>query len=188
MASRRNSFPIVSTLLFALAAALSTTAAVMKPPEGRQMQVSSAAFKNGQPIPADYTCDGKNISPPLSWSSAPAGTESFAVIADDPDAPKGIWTHWVVFNLASDTYELPENASKSPATLGNAKQGANDFKNIGYGGPCPPAGKQHRYFFKVYALNTTLDLKPGATKQEVEAAMAGHILAQGMTMGTYQRK
>jgi Raf kinase inhibitor-like YbhB/YbcL family protein len=153
----------------------------MKPPEGGKMQVTSSAFNNGQPIPTAYTCDGKDVSPPLAWNTAPQGTQSFVLIADDPDAPKGVWTHWVLFDLPADTGELAEGAA-----IG--KQGLNDFKHAGYGGPCPPAGKPHRYFFKLYALDTMLNLRPGASRQDVEAAMAKHILAQGQLMGTYQRR
>lgn len=162
---------------------------VMQPPDAsRQMQLTSTAFKNMQPIPRDYTCDGKNISPPLSWSGAPTGTKSFVLIIDDPDAPGGTWTHWVVFNLPGDVSELAEDAAKSQFASGGAKEGLNDFKHVGYGGPCPPAGKPHRYMFKLYALDTMLGLKSGASKKEVESAMAKHILGQGELIGTYQRQ
>lgn len=150
------------------------------------MDFTSTAFKNGQPIPVDYTCEGKNISPPLMWTGAPGNTESVALIVDDPDAPKGVWTHWVVFDLPPDASGLPENAASYVAA--NAKQGVNDFKHATYDGPCPPAGKAHRYFFKIYALDTKIDLPSGASRQEVESAMAKHVLAQGQLMGTYQRK
>ena len=155
---------------------------------GKQMQVTSSAFMNMQPIPRDYTCAGKNISPPLSWKGAPAGTKSFALIVDDPDAPGGTWTHWVVIDLSADTSELAEDAAKSQLTSGDVKEGLNDFKHVGYGGPCPPAGKPHRYMFKLYALDAMLGLKAGASKKEVEAAMAKHILGQGQLIGTYQRQ
>lgn len=168
-----------------VACAFAASAVIMQPQDpGKRMQLTSTAFQNMQPIPGDYTCDGKNISPPLAWSGAPTGVQSFALIVDDPDAPSGVWTHWVVFDLPADTSELPENAAIS----GNARQGMNDFKHPAYGGPCPPAGKPHRYIFKLYALDTTLGLKAGASKREVEAAMAKHILAQGVLVGTYQRK
>ena len=140
-----------------------------------------------QPIPRDYTCDGKNISPPLSWKGAPAGSRSFVLIIDDPDAPGGVWTHWVVYDLPADTSELAEDAARSQLTSGNAKEGVNDFKHVGYGGPCPPAGKAHRYMFKLFALDATLGLKAGASKKDVEAAMAKHILGHGELIGTYQR-
>lgn len=147
------------------------------------MQVTSSAFVEGQPIPAKYTCTGKNISPPLSWTGAPAETKSLALIADDPDAPAGTWVHWVLFDLPPGTSELPEDLSKGQHIAGGATQGLNDFKHLGYGGP----GKPHRYFFKLYALDTILSQKPGSSKKDVEHAMEKHILAQGQLMGTYQR-
>lgn len=169
---------------------LAASAVVMQPPpqSAKQMQVTSAAFKNNESIPEQYTCEGKNISPPLAWTGAPAGTRSFVLIVDDPDAPHGVWTHWVVFDLPADTTALAEDTPKSQSITGDAKQGTNDFKQVGYGGPCPPPGKPHRYFFKLYALDTTLDLKPGSSKNQVEAALAQHVLAQGQLIGIYQRK
>ena len=172
-----------------IATTLGAAAVVMQPPApGKRMQLTSTAFKNNEAIPKQYTCEGKNISPPLAWSGAPAGTRSFALIVDDPDAPAGVWTHWVVFDLPADTTELAEDVPKSQNITGNAKQGTNDFKRLGYGGPCPPPGRAHRYFFKIYALDTVLDLKPGASKRQVEAALAQHVLAQGQLIGTYERK
>lgn len=172
----------------ALATVLAASAVIMQPPPvGKQMQLTSAAFKNGESIPEQYTCEGKNISPPLAWTGAPAGTRSFVLIVDDPDAPHGVWTHWVVFDLPANTTELPEDTPKSQSITGNAKQGTNDFKQVGYGGPCPPPGKPHRYFFKLFALDTMLDLKPGSSKTQIEAAIAQHVLAQGQLVGTYQR-
>ena len=151
------------------------------------MQLTSTAFAEGQPIPAKYTCEGKNISPALKWSGAPAGTKSLALIADDPDAPMGTWVHWVLFDLAPATTELPEDVAKSQHVAGGAAQGLNDFKHLGYGGPCPPRGTPHRYFFKLYALDTVLGLKPGSSKADVERAMEKHILAQTQLMGTFKR-
>jgi Raf kinase inhibitor-like YbhB/YbcL family protein len=153
-----------------------------------KIQISSTAFSDGQPIPTKFTCDGSDVSPALAWSGAPAGTKSFALIADDPDAPVGTWVHWVIYDLPAGTGSLPEGVAKSQIISGNVKQGLNDFKRIGYGGPCPPPGKPHRYFFKLYALDTMLDLKPGATKADLLNSMEGHVLAQGQLMGTYQRK
>jgi Raf kinase inhibitor-like YbhB/YbcL family protein len=152
------------------------------------IQMTSAAFADGQPIPAKYTCDGKDISPPLQWTNAPANTKSFALIADDPDAPVGTWVHWVAYDLPAGTRALPENVAKTQNITGNAKQGMNDFRRPGYGGPCPPPGKPHRYFFKIYALDTVLGLQPGATEKDLHKAMEGHVLAEGQLMGTYQRK
>lgn len=165
-----------------------TTGSVMSPPDAhKKMSLSSTAFKDGQPIPTDYTCDGKNISPQLNWTGAPAETQSLALIVDDPDAPSGVWTHWILFNLPTDTSELAENYVKS-SFASTVKQGTNDFKKPGYGGPCPPAGKAHRYFFRIYALDATLNLPANAARKEIDAAMARHVLAVGQLMGTYQRK
>ena len=147
------------------------------------MQLTSTAFAEGGTVPKEYTGDGTDRSPPLRWSGAPAGAKSFALIADDPDAPRGTWVHWVLFNLPPETTELPEGV-KAPS---GAIQGKNDFGNIGYGGPAPPRGKPHRYYFKLYALDSMLNLPEGATKQQTEAATKGHILAEGQLMGKYGR-
>jgi Raf kinase inhibitor-like YbhB/YbcL family protein len=151
------------------------------------LELTSTAFQQGETIPKQYTGDGVDQSPPLRWSEPPTGTKSIALICDDPDAPRGTWVHWVLFNLPPQTRQLEESVPTT-ATLGNgAKQGKNDFGNIGYGGPAPPKGKAHRYFFKLYALDIVLDLPTGATKAQLEAAMKGHILAEGQLMGTYKR-
>jgi len=151
------------------------------------MQLTSSAFTEGAAIPRTYTGDGRDGSPPLRWSDAPAGVGSFALICDDPDAPRGTWVHWVLFNLPAATQELPE-AVPTTATLANgARQGKNDFGKLGYGGPAPPRGKPHRYFFKLYALDTMLDLEAGITKAQLEQAMQGHVLGQCQLMGTYAR-
>lgn len=152
------------------------------------MQLTSSAFKDGEAIPAQFTCQGRNISPPLIWSGVPGAAKSLALIVDDPDAPSGVWVHWVLYDLPSSTNELSEDVPKSQHIPGGATQGLNDFKHLGYGGPCPPPGKPHRYFFKLYALDKILELKPGASKQDVERAMQGHVLAEGQLMGTYQRR
>lgn len=151
------------------------------------IEVTSTAFKAGETIPKQYTGDGEDQSPLLRWSEPPSGTKSLALICDDPDAPRGTWVHWVLFNRPAQARELAEGVPTTE-TLGNgAKQGKNDFGNIGYGGPAPPKGKPHRYFFKLYALDAALDLSAGATKAELEKAMKGHILAEGQLMGTYKR-
>ncbi len=139
-------------------------------------------------MPAKYTCDGTNVSPPLKWSGVPAEAKSLVLIGDDPDAPVGTWVHWVLYDLHPSVSELPEGIARNQYVPGGAKQGLNDFKHLGYGGPCPPPGKAHRYFFKLYALDTQLELKPRATKKEVEQAMGNHVLAQGQLMGTYKRR
>jgi Raf kinase inhibitor-like YbhB/YbcL family protein len=150
------------------------------------LELKSDAFVNGQAIPAKYSCTGKNISPSLSWSEPPAGTQSFALIVDDPDAPMGTWVHWVLYNIKPDRRSLKEDL---PVTGKNIDPnavfvGKNSSGNIGYDGPCPPSGT-HRYYFRLYALDTTIGLLPGATKDKILKEMEGHILAQGELMGTY---
>ncbi|MBD3414179.1 MAG: YbhB/YbcL family Raf kinase inhibitor-like protein [Candidatus Aminicenantes bacterium] len=148
--------------------------------------LKSQSFENGGMIPKIHTCDGEDTSPPLSWQSVPEGTQSIAIICDDPDAPMGNWVHWVVYNIPPDTQELEENITPERQMKNGGTQGMNDFKKIGYGGPCPPGGT-HRYFFKIYALDQELDLDSGATKNQLLAAMEGHIMAQGSLMGKYSR-
>ena len=150
-------------------------------------ELKSAAFTSGSNIPKKFTCDGPDVSPALSWSKPPAGTQSLALIMDDPDAPVGTWVHWVLYDLPASTRELAEGVPKDQELKSGARQGRNDFRRIGYGGPCPPPGKPHRYFFKLYALDAKANLKPGATKQELERAFEGHILAQAELIGRYGR-
>jgi len=149
--------------------------------------LESDAFKNGDDIPRKFTCEGADVSPHLKWGDPPKGTKSLALIADDPDAPVGIWVHWVMYDLEPQIKELKEGVAKSEEIPGTGKQGTNDFRKVGYGGPCPPPGKAHRYYFKLYALDAKLNLMPRATKQDVEQAMQGHILAQTELMGRYKR-
>ena len=150
-------------------------------------QISSTAFSNGETIPKKFTCDGPDVSPQLRWKEAPAATRSFALIMDDADAPTGIWVHWVLYNLPANTREMPEGMEKQEQLATGALQGRNDFRKIGYGGPCPPPGTPHRYYFKLYALDTKLNLKAGATKPDLERAMKGHILSKTELMGRYGR-
>ncbi len=149
--------------------------------------LSSIAFQDGERIPAKYTCEGEDISPPLMWSEPPQGTQSLALIVDDPDAPGGVFTHWVVFNILPDSRQLPEAIPTQAQLSSGALQGKNDFGRIGYGGPCPPPGRPHRYCFTLYALDRVLGLKAGVSKKQVVGAMQGHILTQGKLIGTYQR-
>jgi Raf kinase inhibitor-like YbhB/YbcL family protein len=151
------------------------------------MQLTSTAFLTGKPIQGKYTCDGPDVSPLLQWSEPPAGTKSFALICDDPDAPMGIWVHWVIYGLHAAMRELPEKVATTEVLPNGAKQGLNDFRRVGYGGPCPPPGGPHRYFFKLYALDTELPLTPRATKRDLLRAMSDHILAEAQLMGTYRR-
>ncbi len=146
--------------------------------------LTSTAFHDGELIPKKFTCDGENISPALKWLSFPSQTKTFALIADDPDAPMGTWVHWVIFNIPDSVSELPENILPDKIVAGGIKQGKNDFSDIGYGGPCPPSGT-HRYFFKIYALDAALNLDAACTKKDLLDAMEGHILAQGQLMGRY---
>ncbi len=151
------------------------------------LTLTSPAFAEGAAIPKKYTGDGQDFSPPLKWSDVPAGTKSLALICDDPDAPVGNWVHWVLYDLPPTATELVEGLPVSATLSNGARQGVNDFRKLGYGGPAPPRGKPHRYFFKIYALDVELSLKPGTRKPDLEAAMKGHILAEGQLMGTYQR-
>jgi Raf kinase inhibitor-like YbhB/YbcL family protein len=151
------------------------------------IKIQSAAFKHMQPIPSRYTCDGADVSPPLSWSNVPAAAKSLVLISDDPDAPAGTWVHWVAYDLPPANESLPENVPKCDTVPGGGKQGTTDFGRVGWGGPCPPGGT-HRYFFKIYALDIMLDLPAGKTKAEIEKAMKDHILAKGELAGTYKRK
>jgi len=155
--------------------------------EAMQIEVSSAAFKQGGDIPQKYTGFGENISPPLQLESLPKRTKSIAIICDDPDAPVGTFVHWVIYNLPAETTEIASGVKKGSEPKNGVKQGQNSFGNVGYDGPKPPPGKSHRYFFKAYALDSELRLGPGAGKAELLEAMKGHILAKGDLMGKFQR-
>lgn len=147
------------------------------------LKILSTAFENESSIPSKYTCTGKDISPPLSWKDEPPNTKSFVLIVDDPDAPVGNWDHWIVFNLPNSTHELTENFTTLPS---HALYGKNSWGKSAYGGPCPPSG-EHRYYFKLYALDTVLNLPAGASKSQIESAMKGHILAEAKLMGRYKK-
>ena len=154
---------------------------------GGAMELKSSAFQSGAEIPRKYTCDANDVSPSLSWDKMPAGTKAFALIADDPDAPVGIWVHWVLYDLPAEMKELPEGTATTETLPNGAKQGVNDFRKVGYGGPCPPPGLPHHYFFKLYALDAPTNLKPRATKQQLLDAMKGHVLGEAELMGRYKR-
>ena len=151
------------------------------------MELKSTAFTQGAMIPLSYTCEGKDVSPPLEWYGVPEGTRSIALICDDPDAPAGTWVHWIYYDIPPETTALPENIEHTDNPSIGGTQGKNDFRKIGYGGPCPPSGT-HRYFITLYALNTHLNLPPGRTKEELLHAMEGHILGQAELMGKYKRR
>lgn len=156
--------------------------------------ISSTDFKNNQPMPAKNSLDGGDISPPLKWEGTPVNTKSFALICDDPDAPGGTWIHWVIYGIPKSLSGFPANLSKTDAVdalddLGNAKQGVNSYGTVGYGGPQPPRGHGvHHYHFRLYALDTDLKLAPRVTRQQLDAAMKGHIIAETELVGTFQRE
>ncbi len=186
-------------LIVLTAAALSGCAATSLPPNTTSLptataistrpafELTSNAFNAGEAIPTQYTCDGDDISPPLQWSNPPAGTKSLVLICDDPDAPVGTWVHWVVYDLPPDLNSLPEGMPPDEHPAVGGTHGINSWRRTGYGGPCPPGGR-HRYFFRLYALDTTLNLEARASARQVRQAMEGHILAQAELMGTYSRQ
>jgi Raf kinase inhibitor-like YbhB/YbcL family protein len=151
------------------------------------MKLTSPAFAEGGTIPKEHTGDGADTSPPLHWSEVPPSTKSLALICDDPDAPRGTWVHWVLYNLPAGTRNLSAGVPKQGTLPSGARQGTTDFRQVGYGGPAPPPGKPHRYFFKLYAVDTLLNLTEGATKADLEAALKGHTLEMVQLMGTYGR-
>ena len=150
-------------------------------------QIVTTSFQKGADIPAKYTCKGPDLSPDLAWVAAPEGTKSLALIVDDPDAPAGTWVHWITYNIPNSVAALREGMPRDPELKDGTRQGKNDFGKIGYNGPCPPPGNTHRYYFRLYALNTTLDLPPGATRAALDKAMAGKVLAHVELMGKFKR-
>ena len=156
------------------------------PPPGKSPQsvgVTSPAFSASSPIPAGNTCDGAEQSPGLSWTAMPDGVQSIAIIVDDPDAPQGTFTHWIVWNIAPDARTIGEGGNGG---LGGGVSGTNDFGKTGYGGPCPPKGQLHHYHFKVYGLDAKVDLRPSDKRADLDKALSGHVLAQGDLVGTFQ--
>ncbi len=180
----RRIHAIVSSVL-ALVLNLQLAAGVPGKPMAT-FELKSSAFSNGGAIPSRFTCDGSDLSPALSWDDPPAGTKTFALIMDDPDAPSGTWAHWVLYNLPASVRELPEGVPKAIDLKIGARQGLNDFRRIGYGGPCPPRGAAHRYSFRLYALDQYTQLPAGSEKGDLERAMKGHILAQSELIGRFQ--
>lgn len=148
--------------------------------------LTSSAFTAGQSIPVAFTCDGQDTSPQLDWSAPPAGTQSYALIMDDPDAPAGTWIHWVLYNIPAEVRTLPQGISTDETVSAGALHGKNSWRALGYGGPCPPSGT-HRYFFKLYALDTLLEAQPGLSKQDLLDLIDGHVLAEAQLLGTYTR-
>jgi Raf kinase inhibitor-like YbhB/YbcL family protein len=151
-------------------------------------ELTSGAFKQGQAMPKLHTCDGADLSPPLAWTAPPAGTKSLALVCDDPDAPVGTWVHWVLYDVPATARQLPQGMAATPILGDGSRQGVNDFKRSGYGGPCPPRGAPHRYFFRLHALDAALGLDPGATKAKLVQAMEGHVLGRAELMGRYGRQ
>jgi len=180
---------IAAALMLVAGAAIAFPAGTMAQTKSLTMSLTmtSASFANGGDIAKKFTCDGADVSPQLAWSGAPAGTKTFALLADDPDAPVGNWNHWTMWNLPATLGGLAEGVAKTAHLEGGSRQGQNDFRKTGYNGPCPPPGKPHRYYFKLFALDAGLELKAGAGKAQLEAAMKGHILAQAEWMGRYGR-
>ncbi len=158
-----------------------------RPPSAARIELSSPAFEGGGVIPRRYTCDGEDVSPPLEWGDLPEGTLSLALIVFDPDAPGGEFTHWLIYGIPADVGGLPEGVPGEGVVAGLGTQGRNDFGRIGYGGPCPPPGPAHRYVFRLFALDAELDLPPGITRGELEAAVEGHVLGVGELVGLYSR-
>ncbi len=152
-----------------------------------KFQLSSTAFRPNENIPQQFTCDGADVSPALEWDQAPDKAASFTLICDDPDAPAGTWVHWVLFDLPGETRSLPQGVPPDKELASGARQGLNDFRKIGYGGPCPPPGPPHRYFFRLYALDKKLGLPAGSRRNEVERALKGHVMAEAELVGRYQR-
>lgn len=184
--SRKAVCSLVVVCSFLLIAAVQPCLAQSGSKAGGSIEMTSTAFQQGAMIPKQYTCSGKNISPPLAWSGVPKATKSIALIMDDPDALRGTYVHWVVYNLPPDGKGLPENVKPGKTIPGGGLQGVTTGKKNGYLGPCPPSGT-HRYFFKLFALDAVLSLKSGASKQELEKAMEGHVLDLGQLMGTYKK-
>lgn len=180
-------------LLWSLAAtatvllASATVLWAQKKPSATKFELTTSSFTPGGNIPRQFTCQGEDISPALAWTEPPPGTQSLALIMDDPDAPMGTFVHWVVYNLPGGARQLPDRVPRKDDLAGGGVQGRNDFATTGYGGPCPPPGKPHRYFFKLYALDSKLNLQAGIPKRDVEQAMKGHILAEAHLMGRYGR-
>ncbi len=177
----------VKLILFCLIILLSAGCITKEDNNMENISISSDGFKEGDMIPDKFTCEGKDISPSVSWKGIPAGTKSIALIMDDPDAPGGTFVHWVLYNMPAKTLKLPEGMPHNQTLEDGSMQDMTGFGRPGYGGPCPPPGKPHRYYFKVYALDIKINLPPGASKNQLESSMNGHILASGELIGKYLR-
>jgi Raf kinase inhibitor-like YbhB/YbcL family protein len=174
---RRPAAPVLAGLVILVAAS-----------QAMAFELTSPAVAPGAEIPIQYTCDGTNVSPPLRWTDPPARTKVYVLIADDPDAPGGTWVHWVLYGMPPSLRQLSEGVPARAEVAGIGRQGLNDFKRVGYGGPCPPRGPAHRYFFKLYAVDQPISLPPEKTKTEALDSIQGHVLGQAELMGRYQRR
>ena len=183
----RKTFMLIPALLAGLLLSSCTNQAEPDSATTATMQITSTAFAEGQPIPDKYTGQADDISPRLEWSGAPMNTKAFAFIVEDPDAPMGTFTHWLIYNVPGTATGLSQNIAKTGTLPDGSKQGKNSFGNVGYNGPMPPPGKTHRYFFRLYALDAALKLDPGVDTARLLSAMKDHVLAKGELMGTYQR-
>jgi Raf kinase inhibitor-like YbhB/YbcL family protein len=188
----KHSVAKLAALVLLLGTVGGSTVAVQSHPSagGRSsmaLVLKSTAFAPGAEIPKKHSCEAADVSPALEWSGSPARTVSFALIMDDPDAPAGTWAHWVLWNLTASAHGLPEAVAKQDQLVDGMRQGRNSFRKIGYNGPCPPPGKPHRYFFRLYALDEKLELAPGANSADLQQAMKGHVLMQAEYMGAYRR-
>ncbi len=188
MISRRHRIVVRAAVLTGCLALAPGWGSGSQGPATAALRVRSADFPSGGDIPPRFTCDGGDVSPALDWGEPPKATQSFVLIADDPDAPGGTWVHWVLFDVPAGTRTLGREVPRDGQLANGARQGRNDFGRIGYGGPCPPAGQRHRYLFRLFALDTRLGLRPGATRSEIDRAAQGHVLARGEWMGRYARR
>lgn len=182
-----NRMGLVRTLFLLGASVFLVTTGGIAVAQESAFQINSPAIQEGKPIPPKYTCEAIDVSPALTWEGAPEGAKSYALIMEDPDAPIGIFVHWVIYNIPGDATGLPERVPQRPVLRDGTVQGANDFSKMGYNGPCPPAGKPHRYYFILRALDTKLDLPPRARKGKLVKAMKGHVLGETTLMGTFKR-
>lgn len=183
LGGRRGFGDLARSVVFVV---LAVSAALPKDSSGK-LELMTTAFRPGGTIPTQFTCSGANVSPSLSWNQPPPRTQSFVLIVDDPDAPAGTWVHWVVYNLPASARQLRAQVPRGDTVAGGGKQGVNDFPMNGYGGPCPPPGGPHRYFFRLYALDTILNLRAPVHRKDIDSAMQGHILGQAELMGTFGR-
>jgi hypothetical protein len=187
LVSMHRRLPVLPALILAVLALVVPAEVRGQEGSSSRFELKTTSFTPGGYIPKRFTCEAADASPALAWTDPPPGTQSFAIIEDDPDAPSGVFVHWVVYDLPAAYRRLPEALSRNDQMPGGGRQGTNDFSRTGYSGPCPPPGRPHRYFIRLYALDAKLDLHPRSTRRELEAAMKGHILAQAELMGLYQR-